>query len=287
VESEPFPELISIDGASAVIVAGRRTPRPGRRLMPVAAAVAVLAMSGVGVAAGNAQPGDPLWGVASMIDANRAKSMEAAYRVDLGLRTARQALAQGRVAEARAALASVAPELNQVQDQVRKDELSRRGGNLLRSADEAHEGEHMDTDESGARLDPNRRNHGGPRNSNEPSSQNSRGSSTDKNAPEPASEPGSDRQDTDKGKDSRPERKPAPDSGGPSPDSGQSAPRSGKPAPDSGGKSAPGSGGKPAPGSGKPAPDNGGDSGSGNTGKPSSDNGDRSGSGDTSTSGHG
>ncbi|MDT7640216.1 MAG: hypothetical protein QOC83_4504, partial [Pseudonocardiales bacterium] len=73
VESEPFPELLSIDRASAAICDGQRAARPRRRLMPVAAAaaVAVMALSGVAVAAGGAQPGDALWGVSTVIDANR------------------------------------------------------------------------------------------------------------------------------------------------------------------------------------------------------------------------
>jgi uncharacterized membrane protein YgcG len=157
-ESVPFPELCSIDRASEAIVEGQRAARPRRRLMPVAAAaaVAVMALSGIAVAAGSAQPGDALWGVSTVIDANRAKSVEAAYRVDTALTTAQQALAQGRVADARAALASVQPQLNQVQDPERKTELSRKSENLVESADVSREGEPLDTDETGAPRDPSK-----------------------------------------------------------------------------------------------------------------------------------
>jgi uncharacterized membrane protein YgcG len=158
VESAPFPELLSVDRASEAIVAGQRDARPRRRLMPVAAAaaVAVMALSGVAVAAGNAQPGDALWGVSTVIDANRAKSVEAAYHVNIALATAQQALAEGRVADARVALASVEPQLNQVQDSERKTEMSRKSQNLVESADATREGEPLDTDETGVPRDPSK-----------------------------------------------------------------------------------------------------------------------------------
>ncbi|MDT7747306.1 MAG: hypothetical protein QOD96_968, partial [Pseudonocardiales bacterium] len=227
VESEPYPELVSIDAASAAIVAGQRGARPRRRLMPVAAAaaVAVVALSGVAVAAGNAQPGDPLWGVSSVIDANRAKSVEAAYRVDLALTTAQQALSQGKVAEARAALQSVAPELNQVQDPQRKDELAEKSQNLMATAEDSHEGEHVDTDERGTPRDPSRRhrdprNSTDPSNSNDPARQNAGAPSSGENPPPSSSEsdPGRDRE-RQRGQNPGSEKQSAPDSGQPSPDS--------------------------------------------------------------------
>ena len=60
VSAEPIPELITLDEAAAAIKSSRR---PRRRLVPVAAAaaVAVFALTGVGVAAGNATPDSPLW----------------------------------------------------------------------------------------------------------------------------------------------------------------------------------------------------------------------------------
>ena len=223
VESEPFPELLSIDEASAAIVAGQRAARPRRRLMPVAAAAAVfvLALSGVAVAAGNAQPGDPLWGVSSVIDAKRAKSVEAAYRVDLALASAQQALAQGRVAEARQVLATVAPELSQVKDDQRKDELVRKSQNLMQTADGAHEGEKVDTDENGAKADPSRK-HNDPRDKGkgDPSKENQPGSSTDPSSTRSSSEPGRPGNE-DQSKNNPGQEKQGPDSGRPSPDSQQ------------------------------------------------------------------
>jgi hypothetical protein len=165
IDSVPFPELVMVDEACDAIAAGRRAVRPRRRLMSLtaAAAVTVMALSGVALAAGNAQPGDALWGVSAVLDANRARSVEAAYRVDTALATARQALAEGRVAEARATLASVTPDLDKVSDPERKVQLSRTARNLTDAADEAREGERVQTDEHGAPSDPGwagRREHG-------------------------------------------------------------------------------------------------------------------------------
>jgi hypothetical protein len=156
IDSVPFPELVSVDEACDAIAAGHRAARPRRRLMSLtaAAAVTVMALSGVALAAGNAQPGDALWGVSAVLDANRARSVEAAYRVDTALATARQALADGRVAEARATLASVTPDLDKVSDPERKVQLSRTTRNLTDTADEAREGERVQTDEHGAPSDP-------------------------------------------------------------------------------------------------------------------------------------
>jgi hypothetical protein len=156
IDSVAIPELVSIDEACAAIAAGRRAVRPRRRLMSVtaAAAVTVMALSGAALAAGNAQPGDALWGVSAVLDANRARSVEAAYRIDTALATARQALAEGRVTEARGALASVTPDLAKVSDPERKVQLSRTARNLTDTADEAREGERVQTDEHGTPSDP-------------------------------------------------------------------------------------------------------------------------------------
>lgn len=156
VSAEPIPELVSTDEALAAIRAGQRAAAaPRRRLVPVAAAaVFAIALGTVGVAAHSAQPGDPLWGVSKVMDGNRAKSVEAAYRVDMALSSAQQALAQGRVAEAQAVLASVTPELNQVQDQQRKEELAEKTDNLREVASSTPEGQEVTTDERGRPREP-------------------------------------------------------------------------------------------------------------------------------------
>jgi hypothetical protein len=156
VSAEPIPELVSTDEALAAIRAGQRAAAaPRRRLVPVAAAaVFAIAVGAVGAAAHSAQPGDPLWGVSKVMDGNRAKSVEAAYRVDTALSSAQQALANGRVAEAQAVLASLAPELNQVQDQQRKEELAEKTDNLRVVASSTPEGQEVTTDERGRPRQP-------------------------------------------------------------------------------------------------------------------------------------
>jgi hypothetical protein len=151
VDSEPLPELISVDAARAAIAAGQRSTRPRRRLMPVAAAAAVvvLGLSAVGIAATHAQPGDPLWGVSRVIDGSRASSVQAAYQVDLTLGAAQQALAQGHVSDAQRLITTVGPQLGQIQDTQRKDALARKSANLLNAAAQTPEGQSVDTDEHG------------------------------------------------------------------------------------------------------------------------------------------
>jgi hypothetical protein len=156
IDSVPFPDLVSPDEAGTAIAAGHRAARPRRRLMSVAAAavVALMGLSGVAVVAGNAQPGDALWGVSTALNANRARSVEAAYHVDTALAAAQQALADGRVSEARATLASVTPELDKVNDPDRKQELARKARNLSDTVTVAQEGERVPTDEHGSPRDP-------------------------------------------------------------------------------------------------------------------------------------
>jgi hypothetical protein len=155
VESEPFPELVSLDEACAAIATGQRSSRPRRRLMPVAAAAAVvvLGLSGVAIAATDAQPGDPLWGLSTVLDDGRAKSVEAAYQVDLALTAAQQALALGRVSDAQQIIKKVEPKLFQIRDTQRKDALSSKSANLLAAAARMPEGQSVHTDQNGVARD--------------------------------------------------------------------------------------------------------------------------------------
>lgn len=155
IRDEPIPELISVEDASEAIVAGYRTERPRRRLMSVAAAAAavVVGMSGVALGAGNAKPGDTLWGVSKALDGDRASSVEAAQQVSVTLASVRQALAEGHVAEAQAKLATITPVLSKVTDEQTKDELAKTQANLAETVGDAKEGEKVKTDESGKRDD--------------------------------------------------------------------------------------------------------------------------------------
>jgi len=155
VDSEPFPELVSVDEACAAIAAGRRAARPRRRLMPVAAAAAVVVfgLSGVAIASTNAQPGDPLWGVSQVVDGGRAQSVLAAYEVNQALDSAQQALKEGHPNKAQQIIAKVQPRLSQINDTQRKDKLSRKSENLMGAAAGASEGESVDTDSDGVPRD--------------------------------------------------------------------------------------------------------------------------------------
>lgn len=107
VDSEPIGELVDTKLAVATVRAARaRHRRRPRLLVPVAAAAAVLAIAfaGVGLAARDAQPGDTLWALTEVLYADHARSVEAAAAVRTELADAQQALAEGRVAEARSSL---------------------------------------------------------------------------------------------------------------------------------------------------------------------------------------
>ncbi|MBO0876645.1 MAG: hypothetical protein J2P19_24985, partial [Pseudonocardia sp.] len=147
VDDEPWSELVSVEQARAAVLAGAVRPAlaapsgmlRGRRPTPLAAlavasVVAALGMSGLGLAAGQARPGDALWGVSKMLDANRATSLEAEGRVGVALASARRALAEGRPGDARAELAGVARELQRVRDPAIRQDLAHTTDKLTATA---------------------------------------------------------------------------------------------------------------------------------------------------------
>jgi hypothetical protein len=97
--------LVDIETAASTVKAAPR-PRKRQTLGPLAAAAAVLviAFTGVGLAARDAEPGNPLWGVTKVLYSEKAKSVEAAAAVRTKLEAASDALASGKVAEAQDAL---------------------------------------------------------------------------------------------------------------------------------------------------------------------------------------
>jgi hypothetical protein len=107
VDAEPIRELVDPKLAMATVHAARvRQRRVPRLLAPLAAAAAVLtiAFAGVGLAARDAQPGDTLWGLTKVLYSDHARSVEAAAAVRTDLREAQEALANGKVAEAKSML---------------------------------------------------------------------------------------------------------------------------------------------------------------------------------------
>jgi hypothetical protein len=115
VHAEPVPELVDTSTALATIRAAAR--QPARRRNPVfgsaaaAAAVFVIAFSGVGLVAKSAQPGDHLWGVTQVLYSDYARSVETAATVRTELNEANTALKQNNPERARAALQRVQQQL--------------------------------------------------------------------------------------------------------------------------------------------------------------------------------
>ncbi|MGH3786845.1 MAG: anti-sigma-D factor RsdA [Pseudonocardiaceae bacterium] len=114
VRDEPVEELVDTDTAVAVIRAARR---PVRHRNPVfgsiaaAAAVFVIAFSGVGLFAKSAEPNDQLWGVTQVLYPDYARSVETAAAVKTELAVADQALKEGKPEKARESLKRVQQQL--------------------------------------------------------------------------------------------------------------------------------------------------------------------------------
>jgi Anti-sigma-D factor RsdA to sigma factor binding region len=117
VETAPFGELVDTETAVATIQAARPQPVSRHRfLIPLASAAAVLAIAftGVSLVARDAQPGDALWGLTRVLYSEHAKSIEAAAIVRSDLDSARLALREGKVSEAREKLDKVEASLGSV-----------------------------------------------------------------------------------------------------------------------------------------------------------------------------
>jgi hypothetical protein len=129
VDAQPIAELVDTDTAMA-LVAGARRPAPRRNpvLMPFAAAAAllVIAFSGVGLAAKSAEPGDRLWGVTQVLYQEHARSVEAANTIERELEAAETALQQGREADAAGLLDRAEQELGVVAEADGRSQLAER-----------------------------------------------------------------------------------------------------------------------------------------------------------------
>jgi Anti-sigma-D factor RsdA to sigma factor binding region len=134
VDSEPFGELVDTETAAATVLEARRAARPRPRLIvPLATAMAVLAIAftGVGLAARDAKPGDALWSLTQMLYSDHAHSVEAAVAVEFDLNEARSALNQGRIGDARSALASAQSSLPLVATEDGRSDLSKTHASLV------------------------------------------------------------------------------------------------------------------------------------------------------------
>lgn len=113
IEADPMPELVTVDEAAEAISAGHeardRVRSRARRRMPfaVAAAAAVLAVSGLTIAVHGAMPGDTLWGVSKVFFSERAQGVERVEEVRTSIQEANAALQQGDRSAAQRALDKV------------------------------------------------------------------------------------------------------------------------------------------------------------------------------------
>lgn len=138
VDSEPMPELVSVDTAVAAVNRAseiERRNRRGRRmrlLVPFAAAAAVLAVTfgGASVAAKDAQPGDTLWGLTKVLYTDRANSVEASHDVEAEFKIAREAIDDGNMSTARDALDKAETTLQDVREQEDRSGLSKQHDDL-------------------------------------------------------------------------------------------------------------------------------------------------------------
>ena len=108
----PAEDRAMIDAAAGGAARRRRWPAP----VGAAAAALVVALAGTGALVHQARPGDALWGVTQVVFADRARSVEAAVDTDADLTRAQQAVAQGRTADADAALQAAGVALRGVAD---------------------------------------------------------------------------------------------------------------------------------------------------------------------------
>jgi len=116
VDTEPIGQLVDTDTALAAINSGRN---PASRRHPVlgpvaaAAAVLVIAFSGVGLVAKSAQPQDQLWGLTKVLYADYARSVETAQKVKIELEQINKDIEEGRTtpAEARETLEHIETQL--------------------------------------------------------------------------------------------------------------------------------------------------------------------------------
>jgi hypothetical protein len=93
--------------------------------------VLAIVFAGVGLAARDAQPGDTLWGLTRVLYADHARSVEAAAAVRTDLREAEEALANGKVAEAKSMLDEASHALPTVASEDGKDDLQAQHAALV------------------------------------------------------------------------------------------------------------------------------------------------------------
>ncbi len=149
VDAAPIGELVDVDTAATTIEQAKRPARRRRRhwhLVPVASAAAVLmiAFTGVGVAARDALPGDMLWGVAKILYTDHARAAQAANLAEMRLSEASEAWDNGQRQEAAAALSRANDRIENVDSEHGFSDL-RAAHESLSAKFERHPGSGLDT----------------------------------------------------------------------------------------------------------------------------------------------
>jgi hypothetical protein len=126
IDSQPFPQLATVEQANAALATARQIPKPPTRLLPLAAAAACVAIacSGLALTAHSATPNSPLWGVSKVLYSEHAESVTAAATVTKDFDDTRRALASGHLDQARKTLANATNALASVRPQDGRQNLT-------------------------------------------------------------------------------------------------------------------------------------------------------------------
>ncbi|QNG19564.1 type IV secretion protein Rhs [Rhodococcus triatomae] len=129
--SEPLPAGPSLDEALAAVERSRPSARL-RLLRPIAGAAAAVAVAlgGATILSYDAEPGDPLWAVKSVVFSSQADSTMAKMDARSQLEQAERLIAEGNGAAARSMLATAAERATGVRDSGQRDELEDWRGRL-------------------------------------------------------------------------------------------------------------------------------------------------------------
>jgi hypothetical protein len=135
VHAEALPLHPDLDEAEVALRSATRRgwwAVPLRALSPVAAAAAAvgIALTGIGWAAHQSTPGDPLWGVSQALFVDHSRSVQAAASVSAELAEAETAFASGTPEKARTALRRAAADLPAVGTGEGRTDLERRHSEL-------------------------------------------------------------------------------------------------------------------------------------------------------------
>lgn len=118
----PVPEQPTVEDVEAATAARSRRERTRAtvrhlRLASGAAAVVVVAAAGLVVLAEGSEPGDPLWGVKTVVFAEQATETQASVNAQADLEQAEAALASGDTEQARSLVAKAEQEITPIRDE--------------------------------------------------------------------------------------------------------------------------------------------------------------------------